>query len=105
MSNGDSRKWRHPGGKLRELGAAALTDEEVLAIIISSGVKGRPAIAIATDLLGRFDSLPGLCDVPLERLSAVKGLSDVKVTRIAASYELARRLLRGRGRPIGNEKE
>jgi DNA repair protein RadC len=105
MSDGDSRKWRHPGGKLRELGAAALTDEELLAIIISSGVKGRTASAIAADLLGRFDSLPGLCDIPLERLLAVKGLSDVKITRIAAAFELARRLSRGIGHPIGTEKE
>ena len=34
-------KWTHPGGKIIELGPAALTDEELLAILIGRGYKGR----------------------------------------------------------------
>lgn len=37
------KEWKHPGGKLRELGAEALTDAELLAILISTGIKGKPA--------------------------------------------------------------
>jgi len=44
------RKWRHPGGKLRELGAHTLTDAELLAILISSGIKGKSA----EEVLERF---------------------------------------------------
>lgn len=44
-------QWQHPGGKLRELGPEALTDIELLAILISSGIKGKPAEKIAEEVL------------------------------------------------------
>lgn len=87
-------KWRPPGGKLRELGSSTLTETELLAIIISSGVKGRSAEAIAAELLERFGSLEGLANQPLETLLNIKGLSDVKIIRLAAAFELALRLAR-----------
>lgn len=86
-----SDKWRHPGGKLREQGAGKLDDLELLAILISSGTKGRPAEEIARDLLERFGSLAGLANQPLENLLNIKGLGDVKILRIAAALEIARR--------------
>ncbi len=86
-------KWQHPGGKLREKGADSLTDPELLAVLISSGVKGRPAEKIAEEILERFGSLQGLANQPLEKLLAIKGISDVKIIRIAAAFELARRLI------------
>lgn len=85
-------KWKRPGGKLRERGAASLTDRELLAILISTGIKGRPADKIAEEVLESFGSLEGLVNQPLERLLEVKGLSDVKIIRIAAAFELARRI-------------
>jgi DNA repair protein RadC len=87
-------KWRHPGGKLREQGAAALSEAELLAILISPGIKGRPAETIAAEILERFGSLMGLANQPLERLLDIKGLSDVKIIRLAAAFELALRLAR-----------
>ena len=86
-------KWKHPGGKLREEGAESLTDQELLAILISSGIKGKPAEKIAEEILERFGSLEGLANQPLEKFLEIKGLSDVKITRIAAAFELARRLI------------
>ena len=85
-------KWHHPGGKLREEGAVSLTDQELLAILISSGVKGKPAEKIAEEILERFGSLEGLANQPLEKLLVIKGISDVRIIRIAAAFELARRL-------------
>ena len=90
-----SATWQHPGGKLRELGADSLTDAELLAILISSGIAGKSAQEMADEVLTKFGSLDGLANQPLERLLDIKGLSDVKITRIAAAFELARRL----GRP------
>ena len=84
--------WRHPGGKLRELGAHTLSDSELLAILISSGVKGRPAEAIAREIIARFGSLSGMARQPLEAFLQFKGLSDVKMIRIAAAFEIAPRL-------------
>ena len=85
-------EWRHPGGKLRELGADSLTDAELLAILISTGIRAKPAEKIAEEVIAKFGSLEGLANQPLERLLEIKGLSDVKIIRIAAAYELARRL-------------
>ncbi len=88
-------KWSHPGGKLRELGAEALSDAELLAILISSGIKGKPAEKIAEEVVERFGSLSEMANVPLERFLEIKGLSDVKIIRIAAAFEIARRLSKG----------
>jgi len=85
-------KWKHPGGKLRELGADSLTDSEILAILISTGKKGKSAIKIAYEILEKFGSIEGLANQPLEKLLEIKGLSDVKIIRISAAYELALRL-------------
>ena len=85
------KTWSHPGGKLREKGAESLTDQELLAIMISTGIKGKSAEKIAEDILAMFDSLEKLFNQPLEKLLNIKGLSDVKIIRIAAAFEIARR--------------
>jgi len=85
--------WSHPGGKLRELGAESLTDAELLSILISSGIKGKPAEKIAEEILERFNSFKGMADQPLEKFLEIKGLSDVKIIRIAAAFEMARRIV------------
>ncbi len=87
-----SEKWQHPGGKLREQGAASLSDGELLAILISTGVKGKTAEQIAEEILAKFGSLEGIANQPLEKLLSIKGLADVKIIRLAAAFELARRL-------------
>ena len=86
-------KWKHPGGKLREEGADKLTDQELLAILISSGIKGKPAEKIADEIIQKFGSFERLANQPLERLLEIKGLSDVKIIRIAAMFELAQRII------------
>ena len=83
---------QHPGGKLRDQGAAALTDAELVAILLGAGIPGRPALTIAEDLLARYGSLEALAGRPLEELLDVPGLGDVKILRLAAAFELARRL-------------
>ena len=92
------RKWNRPGGKLREEGPQSLNDSELLSILISSGIKGKPAQKIADEILEKFGSLEGLANQPLEDLLKIKGLSDVKIIRIAAAYELAIRLAKQRGK-------
>jgi len=84
--------WKHPGGKLREKGPAALSEAELLAILISTGIAGRSAQEIAEDVLREFGSLRGLSGRPLQDFLRFKGLSDVKIIRIAAALEIARRL-------------
>ena len=84
--------WKHPGGKLRERGPKKLTDVELLAILISSGIKGKPAEEIADEILATFGSLKGMANQPLKKFLAIKGLGYVKSIRIAAAFELAQRL-------------
>ena len=50
-------KWKHPGGKLRELGPTALTTEELLAILISTGYKGKTALEVSKEILAKHNSL------------------------------------------------
>ena len=88
------KKWRHPGGKLRELGPEKLTDAELLAILISTGVKGKSAEDIAKEILAKFGSLKGMVNQPLHKFLQIKGLGDVKIIRIAAAFEIAKRIIK-----------
>lgn len=91
--NDKAEKWHHPGGKLRDLGPETLTDAELLSILISSGIKGKPAERIAEEIMERFGGFKGLANQPLEKLLDIKGLADVKIIRIAAAFEIARRIV------------
>lgn len=93
--NNKPQKWQHPGGKLRELGAETLTDAELLSILIAPGIKGRPAEKIAEEILGKFGGFKGMANQPLEKLLDIKGLGDAKIIRIAAAFEIARRVIHG----------
>lgn len=95
--------WQHPGGKLRELGAQSLSDAELLAILISSGIRGKSAEEIADEIVGAHGSLSGMARQPLESFLQFKGMSDVKIIRVAAAFEIARRLAKGETR--GEEKQ
>lgn len=88
-----NQKWIHPGGKLRELGADSLTDAELLSILISTGTKGKSAEQIAKEILDKFGSFKGMANQPLEKFLQFKGLGDVKIIRIAAAFEIARRIV------------
>jgi len=93
-------EWKHPGGKLIELGASALTEAELISILISTGIKGKPALKIAEELIEKFGSILGFSNQPLETFLEIKGLGDVKIVRIAAALEIARRIsLRKGGAP------
>lgn len=85
--------WNHPGGKLIEKGAESLSDAELLSIIISTGTKSKTAEDIATDIINKFGSYRGLANQPLSRLLEFKGMGDVKAIRIAATFEIARRIV------------
>jgi DNA repair protein RadC len=93
ISNTDpnNKAWRHPGGKLLRAGPAALTEAELLAIVISAGTAKNPAEKIAAELMDKFHSLRGVAAQPLEELMKTNGLGQVKLCRIAAALEIGRR--------------
>jgi DNA repair protein RadC len=86
-------RWRHPGGKLREKGAETLTDAELLSILISTGIPGKPAEEIAKEILERFGGFKGMANQPLRKFLEIKGLGDRKIIRIAAAFEIAKRIV------------
>jgi len=86
--------WKHPGGKLREKGAEKLTDAELLAILISTGFHGKTAEAVAKEILDKYHSFKGLANQPLKDLLKIKGLGDVKIIRIAAAFEISKRIVK-----------
>jgi len=85
--------WTHPGGKLREVGPESLTDAELLSILISTGIKGKSAEEIAEGIISKYGSFKGMANQPLEKFLNIKGLGDVKIIRIAAAFEIARRIV------------
>jgi len=98
--NSLSQKWQHPGGKLRELGPESLSDTELLAILISSGIEGKPAEKIADEILAKSGSFKGMANQPLQKFLKIKGLGDVKIIRVAAAFEIARRIREKGVRPL-----
>jgi DNA repair protein RadC len=93
METPSGHRWRHPGGKLRELGPEQLSDAELLAVLISTGISGRPAERIAEEILARFGSFTEMAKQPLHKFREIKGLGAVKIHRIAAALEIARRMV------------
>jgi len=54
---GGNSHWKHPGGKLLARGAESLTDAELLAILLGTGIKGKPAERLATEILSKYGTL------------------------------------------------
>jgi DNA repair protein RadC len=90
----DMPKWSHPGGKLIENGPESLTDEELLAVLIGSGYKGKTALEIARELLDRFHSIAGLLGKTSADIPEIKGLRKGKLDRIATPFEMTKRIFK-----------
>ncbi|KPK59367.1 MAG: hypothetical protein AMJ59_11405 [Gammaproteobacteria bacterium SG8_31] len=82
-----------PREKLVEHGPQALSDAELLAIVLRSGTPGATALALARELLVRFSGLRGLFSADAETVFATPGIGPGKYAQIHASLELARRCL------------
>ena len=90
------RDWpaaERPRGKLLAQGAAALTDAELLAIFLRTGVAGQSAVDLARHLLGDFGSLRALLQADLSSFSQRLGLGPAKFAQLQAVLEMARRHL------------
>lgn len=80
-----------PREKLLAMGAASLSDAELLAIFLRTGVSGYSAVDLARQLLNDFGSLRKLLDADLKAFSAGKGLGSAKYAQLQAVVEMARR--------------
>lgn len=81
-----------PRERLLSKGAQALTDAELVAILIRVGFKGTNAVEMARLLLQRFGSLRAMVEAPVIALLEVKGLKGAKAAQLVAAMEIARRV-------------
>ena len=92
MSIRDWPAGERPREKLLARGSAALSDAELLAVLLGSGSRGKDAIALGRELLGAAGSLGALLGRPDQQIRA-SGLGPATRARLAAALELARRSL------------
>jgi DNA repair protein RadC len=93
MAINDWPEGERPREKLLAKGAAALSEAELLAIVLRTGVRGKSAVDLGRDLLQEFGSLSSLLSADLDRLLLIKGLGNAKALQLQAVIELARRAL------------
>ncbi len=82
-----------PREKLLARGPEALSDAELLAIFLRTGVAGKTAVDLARELLTGFGGLRALLAAERERLCAAPGLGEAKVAQLLAALEIGRRHL------------
>ena len=88
------REWpvgERPREKLLGRGPGALSDAELLAVIIGSGSRGRSAVDVGRSLLMEFGSLRALLNADRRRCLAQRGMGPVRFAMLQAALELARR--------------
>lgn len=107
MAINDWPEDERPREKLLSRGARALTDAELLAIFLRTGVAGKSAVDLARDLLVEFRDLRGLFSATEQRFCAVKGLGPAKFAQLRAVLEMSRRYLYGeiQGRDVISSPE
>jgi DNA repair protein RadC len=93
MKMSRSPQAERPRERLLAQGPAALTDAELLAVLLRTGIRGASALDIAHDLLARHRSLTGVIGASGGSLAQSRGLGQVKVAQLKASVEITRRML------------
>jgi DNA repair protein RadC len=84
---------QRPRERLLTQGAPALSNAELLAIILGSGTAQENALHLAERILSHHNGLHGLAQASPADLQQIKGLGSAKVTQIAAALEIGKRLM------------
>jgi len=88
------REWpagERPREKLLDRGPAALSDAELLAVLLRCGTRGRSAVDLARDLLVEFGGLRALLGAQRTELAGKRGIGPAKYAELQAAAELGRR--------------
>ena len=93
MSIRDWPAGERPREKLLEHGSSSLSDAELLAIFLRTGVSGKSAVDLARHLLNEFGSLRALLEADLRSFCRPLGLGPAKFTQLQAVLEMSRRHL------------
>ena len=87
----DLPRGERPRERLRDYGPGNLSNAELIAILLRTGVTGENVLNLATRLLSQFEGLPGLSRVTFVELCSLNGISEAKASQILAALELGRR--------------
>jgi DNA repair protein RadC len=88
----DLNETERPRERLSALGPQALSNAELLGILLRVGVQGQNAVEMGQQLLSDFHGLSGLHRAPFEELINQRGIGEAKAAQIKAAIELGRRL-------------
>ncbi len=89
----DLHESDRPRERLESLGPQALTNAELIAILLRVGVRGESAVDVGQRLLNKFGGLSGLHRAPFDELLNQHGVGEAKASQIKAAIELGRRLM------------
>ncbi|HEX6162783.1 MAG TPA: DNA repair protein RadC [Vicinamibacterales bacterium] len=84
-----------PREKLARVGAGALGDNELIALVLGSGTRSRGALVVAHDVIEAAGGVQGLFRIGLDELRRVPGVGQTRAARLKAAVELGRRTLFG----------
>lgn len=90
----DLPKVDRPRERLQQKGPGALSNSELLAILLGSGMRGKNVLEVAEYILRKFGS-KGLFETSFDDLRQVPGIGEVKATQLIAAFELSKRILLG----------
>lgn len=82
-----------PRERMMHRGVQMIGDEELLSLVLGAGVRARPALAIAGDLVRETGGIVALSRASPRELALVTGVGEARATRIAAAFELGRRAI------------
>ena len=88
----DQPAGERPRERLAALGPGALSQAELIAILLRTGLKGASAVDIGKLLMSKYGSLNSLARASLEELQTVKGIGPDKAVTLAAAFALARKM-------------
>ena len=81
-----------PRERLAELGPDALSDVELIAILLRTGLQGKSAVDVGAELVRQFGTLSALSQATLEELQTIKGIGRDKAIALQSAFTLARRM-------------
>jgi len=81
-----------PRERLRDLSASALSNTELIAIIIKTGTKNYSSKYIAEEVLSKFEGVNNLADISINKLKSINGIGSAKAIELIAAIELGKRV-------------
>jgi DNA repair protein RadC len=90
--HGHRRRLRE---RFRQAGAEAISDYELLELVLFRAIPQRDVKPLAKDLIARFGSFPEVISAPPARLAEIKGMGDAAITELKLMHAAASRLARG----------